>query len=203
MADEQWWLKCSAPDVMIELLAAQGTPRKLLLFAIACEERERDSVVFSRSITARCDSLLKQCASGELTLESASRIAARASASSLRWAGSGVLPNYMAGTPYAQKHDERMARLASRESSKQCEFLRDIFGNPFRPVSVDPAWRTTTVLSLAQAIYDERAFERLPILADALKEAGCSNADLLNHCRQPDEHVRGCWVVDLILSKDR
>ncbi|MBL8798934.1 MAG: hypothetical protein JNM56_33930 [Planctomycetia bacterium] len=81
--------------------------------------------------------------------------------------------------------------------------LRDIFGNPFHPVTINPAWRTLTVISLAQAIYDERAFDRLPILADALEDAGCDSADILNHCRQPGEHVRGCWCVDLILSKDR
>jgi len=79
--------------------------------------------------------------------------------------------------------------------------LRDIFGNPFRPVTVDPAWQTATVVALAEAIYADRAFDRLPILADALEEAGCLNGDLLNHCRQPGEHVRGCWAVDLLLSK--
>jgi hypothetical protein len=46
-----------------------------------------------------------------------------------------------------------------------------------------------------------RAFNRMPILGDALEEAGCTNPDILNHCRQPGEHVRGCWVVDLVLSK--
>ncbi|MBL8796889.1 MAG: hypothetical protein JNM56_23510 [Planctomycetia bacterium] len=84
---------------------------------------------------------------------------------------------------------------------KQVGPLRDIFGNPFRPVTADPAWRTSTVVSLAQAIYDERAFDRLPILADALEDAGCDHADMLNHCRQPGDHVRGCWVVDLLLQR--
>jgi hypothetical protein len=88
------------------------------------------------------------------------------------------------------------------ESRVQSELLRDIFGNPFRPVTIDPAWRTVTVTSLAQAIYDERAFDRMPILADALEDAGCTNAEVLNHCRQPVVHVRGCWVVDLLLAKE-
>jgi predicted metal-dependent HD superfamily phosphohydrolase len=79
--------------------------------------------------------------------------------------------------------------------------IREVIGNPFRPVTVDSTWRTCTVLSVAQSIYDERAFERMPILADALEDAGCDNADILEHCRQPGEHVRGCWVVDLILGK--
>lgn len=93
-------------------------------------------------------------------------------------------------------------RCASRlERLAQTHIVRDIFGNPFRPVTVDPAWRTSTVVSLAQGIYDERAFDRLPILADALEDAGCTNADMLNHCRQPGDHVRGCWCVDLLLDK--
>jgi hypothetical protein len=83
----------------------------------------------------------------------------------------------------------------------QCGFIRDIF-NPFRPVTIDPTWSTLTVKHLAGAIYDDRAFERLPILADALEEAGCTNADILAHCRGPGPHVRGCWVVDLVLGKE-
>jgi hypothetical protein len=82
-----------------------------------------------------------------------------------------------------------------------CDVIRDIFGNPFDPVATDPAWLTPTVVSLAQAIYDERAFDRLPILADALEDAGCNHEEILNHCRQPEEHVRGCWAVDLLLDK--
>jgi hypothetical protein len=80
-----------------------------------------------------------------------------------------------------------------------------VFGNPFRSVAMAPAWLTWhdgTVPRMAQAMYDDRAFDRLRILADALEEAGCTNADILNHCRQPGEHVRGCWVIDLLLDKN-
>lgn len=83
----------------------------------------------------------------------------------------------------------------------QSVLARDIFGNPFRPLPFDPAWRTTTVVSLATAIYEERAFNRLPILSDALEDAGCTHADILNHCREPGEHARGCWLLDLILGR--
>jgi len=69
-------------------------------------------------------------------------------------------------------------------------------------VTLDPAWLTGTVTSLAQAIYDERAFDRLPILADALEDAGCTNQDILAHCRQPGEHCRGCWALDLVLGRE-
>jgi hypothetical protein len=85
----------------------------------------------------------------------------------------------------------------------QPEILRCIFGNPFRPVTADPFWLASnngTVVKLAQAIYDERTFDRMPILADALEDAGCTNADILVHCRGGGEHARGCWVVDLLLK---
>ena len=91
---------------------------------------------------------------------------------------------------------------AKTEMAAQADLLRCIFGNPFRPVTLNPSWRTSNVVGLAQSIYADRAFDRLPILADALEDAGCDNADILNHCRQPGEHVRGCWVVDLVLGKE-
>ena len=84
----------------------------------------------------------------------------------------------------------------------QAALLREVLGNPFRPTAFDPARRTPTVGKLAQAIYDERAFDCLPILADALEEAGCTDAAILSHLRGPGPHMRGCWVVDLILSKN-
>jgi len=78
----------------------------------------------------------------------------------------------------------------------------DIFGNPFCPVAVDPSWLTSTVLALARGIYNEKAFDRMPILADALQDAGCEHDDILNHCRDEKQvHVRGCWVVDHVLGK--
>jgi hypothetical protein len=83
----------------------------------------------------------------------------------------------------------------------QVSIIRCLICNPFRRSTVDPTWLTATVVSLAQAIYAELAFDRLPILADALEDAGCDNADILQHCRLPGEHVRGCWAVDLVLGK--
>ena len=86
----------------------------------------------------------------------------------------------------------------------QAGLIRDIFENALRCASVHSAslsWNGGTVLKLAQCIYDERAFDRLPILADALEEAGCTEQAILDHCRGPGPHVRGCWVIDLILGK--
>ncbi len=79
--------------------------------------------------------------------------------------------------------------------------LRDIVGNPFRPVAFTPHWCTINVLELARTIYDERAFERLPILADALMDAGCDDEQIIGHCRSNGPHVRGCWLLDMILGK--
>ena len=81
--------------------------------------------------------------------------------------------------------------------------LRDIFGNPFRPVAFSPEWRTDTAVLLARQMYDARDFGAMPILADALQDAGCDSDDVLQHCRDPrGTHVRGCWVCDLVLGKE-
>ena len=80
--------------------------------------------------------------------------------------------------------------------------LRDIFGNPFRPVSLDPAWQTSTVTTLAQQMYNTRDFSAMPILADALQDAGCDHTDILIHCHDSGPHVRGCWLVDLLLGEN-
>jgi hypothetical protein len=99
------------------------------------------------------------------------------------------------GSGVTQQGGDRSERAA------QADLVRDIFGNPFRPVTVNPSWLTSTVVALAQGIYADRAFDRLPILADALQDAGCENEDVLNHCRSAGPHCRGCWVVDLLLGK--
>ena len=89
----------------------------------------------------------------------------------------------------------------SAELEYQADIFRCIFGNPYQSVAFDSTWRTPTALQLAESIDSDRAFDRLPILADALLKAGCTNADILRHCQSVKPHVRGCWVVDLILSK--
>ncbi|OWK42425.1 hypothetical protein FRUB_04503 [Fimbriiglobus ruber] len=89
----------------------------------------------------------------------------------------------------------------ARRLKRMAEVFRCIFGNPFRPITFNPSYLTPTVLSLAKGIYEDRAFDRMPVLADALQDAGCDNEDILTHCRGPGPHVRGCWVVDLCLGK--
>jgi hypothetical protein len=94
------------------------------------------------------------------------------------------------------------------EAAVQATLLRDVIGNPFRPLLLDLAWRTPTVLALAQAAYDNRILpsghlepDRLAVLADALEESGCTDAEILGHLRGPGPHVRGCFLVDAILTK--
>jgi hypothetical protein len=114
-------------------------------------------------------------------------------------------PAFNYGVPAAAstaRHAALATRQARSQERPQEDLLRCIFGNPFHSVAGNPAWLTPTVLALAMAVYEERAFHRMPELADALEEGGCTEADILAHCRKPVEHVRGCWVVDLVLGKE-
>lgn len=92
---------------------------------------------------------------------------------------------------------EMQVACLTAEEEYQCDVTRDLF-NPFHTARFDPAWRTPAVASVAKAIYDERNCASLPILADALEDAGCTDATLLMHCREPRQHGRGCWAVDLV-----
>jgi hypothetical protein len=89
------------------------------------------------------------------------------------------------------------------EALDAVELVQEIFGNPFRPVTIEAAWqiwKEHTVERIARTIYQKRAFRNMPILADALEEAGCNDAGILEHCRMPVDHARGCWVVDALLG---
>jgi hypothetical protein len=88
----------------------------------------------------------------------------------------------------------------------QVGLIHDIFGNPFKPrPTIDPAWlrwNDETVPRIARSVYEEHRFGELPILHDALLDAGCDDQDILDHCQAPGPHVRGCWVLDLLLGKE-
>jgi hypothetical protein len=96
---------------------------------------------------------------------------------------------------------ELSGRAGDRAGERVARLLRDVVENPFRPVAFDPDWRTSAAVALARQMYDARDFAAMPVLADALQDAGCEDADVLAHCRGPGPHVRGCWVVDLVLGK--
>jgi hypothetical protein len=145
-----------------------------------------------------------------------SAISAVTGAQRLTWGYSGpkYLPaNYAQYVAWAiarsnETGKEKPGEREAAEQALQCGLLRCIFGNPFRPVSIDSTWLTPPVCSLAVAAYEERTLPsgeldplRLSVLADALEEAGCDNADMLSHLRRPGAHVRGCWPVDHLLKK--
>ncbi len=86
---------------------------------------------------------------------------------------------------------------------KYADVANEVFGNPAEPVAFSPDWRTSTAIALARTMYESREFSAMPILADALQDAGCDNDDILTHCRDVTlVHARGCWVVDLVLGKE-
>lgn len=109
---------------------------------------------------------------------------------------------FMASMYPASTH-QLMSNLREEETRRQLyPAYRDLAGIPFRPIIVKPSWRTSTAVGLARAMYESRDFTAMPILAGALEDAGCDSADVLAHCRGDGPHVRGCWVVDLVLGKN-
>jgi hypothetical protein len=179
---ETEWLASTDPKQLLVHMRDRASDRKLRLFCIAAFER---SVRF-KSTDRLNQHVLRAALLFADGLESREMVLMLAGKS--EWAVM-VEPALDA------------ALMWTSEVYYPCRLIRDIFGNPFRPAVIHPAWKTPTVQSIAEAIYPDDDFARLPILADSLEDAGCTDVDMLNHCRQKGEHVRGCWVVDLLLAK--
>jgi hypothetical protein len=198
---------------MLQFVQGKASERKLRLFAVACCRRIWHLLSDrSKQVVQVAERFAEGLATNEERLDAIN---------SVRW--------YMRGYPHAVRtraavraasedaHDAAHATghvvyaLAGRAAvpragalAAHCCLLRDII-NPFRLTLTDPAWIAwdgCVVKDMAQTIYEERAFGRLPILADALEDAGCTSEELLAHCREPGEHVRGCWAVDVLLGKE-
>jgi hypothetical protein len=114
----------------------------------------------------------------------------------------------LVGIPGDHRDERQREDLRAKEEQVQSDFLREIFGNLFAPVAVEPSWLTKDVLSLAAAAYDDRHLpegyldhDRLAVLTDALQDADCTDGEILGHLRGPGPHVRGCWALDLIRNK--
>ncbi len=123
----------------------------------------------------------------------ASQAATRAASASVGWDGA---------INWDMAYNYTIQRVLHEEQRIQARLLREVLGNPFRPVLVDPdwlAWDDGAVFKIARSIYAERRFEEMTVLADALEEAGCTSTVILEHCRQAGQHVRGCWLVDRLL----
>ncbi len=103
-----------------------------------------------------------------------------------------------------ERHVRLDEQAAKAERRAQAALVRDLFGNPYHPAAIEPAcldWNEACIVKMARIIYDERKYQDMAILADALEEAGCDNSEVVNHCRQPGEHARGCWLLDLLLGR--
>jgi hypothetical protein len=200
MAAPEWlmWSTSNDPDEMIGLFRKEISNRKFRLYACACCRRAWDRLP---QLSRKTIEAAERFADGLLT---AANLDAMNSLPAPDWLDAATRAAAASSIEdmYPTTGLVRLNRDEEVEAAVQARLLRDIFGNPFRPVTVDPAWQTANIVALAQAMYDERAFDRMPILGDALEDAGCTNADVLTHCRQPGEHVRGCWVVDLLLGKE-
>jgi hypothetical protein len=197
---EEAWLSCEDPRKLLVWLRPAATDRRLRLFACA----------FWRWQTQR---------RAERTGE-ADREMNRALDYAELWAEEGAPPREGPELPLAFRWHPLLARHAfdaewtirgsptcgrdwvgPAEQAQQVALLREVFHNPFRRLAFNPAWRTDAVLSLARQCYSSRDFAPLPILGDALQDAGCENADVVDHSRSSGPQVRGCWVVDLVLAK--
>jgi hypothetical protein len=222
--DEQSWLVSSPPTRMLKHVQGAASERKLRLLLCACchlswstvpTVSDWKSVV--RTVEDYCEGMkgpddlarVKSSMWEHWHAESEKRTLL----DSLRTHGSDLRPSQLANLVTSTTYPIHMLRKLAMSSAWHSAttlvgddlalLLRDIFGNPFRPVTFDPAWRTDTTTGLAAAMYEAREFANMPILADALEEAGCDHADILAHCRdETATHVRGCWVVDLVLGKE-
>jgi hypothetical protein len=219
---EREWLGKFDSDLCLEacrwLVEAKRNHRKLRLWSCACCRRLGELLTDPRSWNAievaerKADGLADKDEMQKARKAAAlvPRVRQKLRGTPAEWAASAA---HFLLNPCAADFSQTAAIRASiaraesgattreTEDRVQFELLRDVFGNPFRPLTFHPSWRTSAVVALAQASYDERTFDRLPILADALEEAGCTNSDILAHCRGTGPHARGCWVVDLVLGK--
>jgi hypothetical protein len=223
---EQDWLTCTDPQPMLDFLRGKASDRKLRLFACACcrrvwhlltEERTRRAAEVAERFAEGSASDRERIDAWDNALEVAysnynpdedeprTDLAAFAVLEALDINVSTALGAVEASILALERTPSRAwpnEGIQMRGQVPLCLILRDIIGNPFCPVSFDLARRTPNVTAVAQTIYEQRRFEDLPILADALEEAGCACEEILEHCRSGGEHVKGCWAVDLVLGKE-
>lgn len=228
---EAEWLACADPRLLVEWLFfdAHASDRKLRLFSVVCCEPLRHLVANTGVLAALdlaeafADERIDAAALGVATrplweafharsnasggVEAVSEKADDAECACLHTSLPDV-PRDRDGHSDLYPPTPEVVALICRLDSTRSSFLRlvtllhDVFGPlPFRDIAIAPSWLTSDVQLLARGIYEHKAFDRMPILADALEEAGCDNADILAHCRGDGPHVRGCWVVDLVLGK--
>lgn len=208
MTEEQWNHSHRPDKMLLWLVESEATLRKLRLCAVACcsrilpvlDVRCREAVGIAERL-ADNDSVQQEAKLAEASMmevrsdvvpERHKQYAARFLLSSR--------PNYVIRSVHHVAVCQANAKREEREV--QCRLIRCVFGTLlFRPITLPPFLLTSRVVRLAQVIYDGRHFGDMPVLGDALEEAGCDNQEVLSHCRSGEGHVRGCWVVDLILGR--
>jgi hypothetical protein len=203
------WLACTDPGLMLDCARGKGSERKFRLFAVACCRRVWDLLGDDRS--RHRVQTAEQYVDGQVTehaLEDAAGGGSGGSGGPTEAAYWCCAEDFFFGGKLVAYQARRSDKNRQREWSWKAALLRDLFGNPFHPVTLDPIWQTPTVLSLARAAYEERSLPsgeldhaRLTVLADALEEAGCTEQSLLDHLRSPGPHVRGCFALDLVLGR--
>jgi hypothetical protein len=213
---ESEWLICTSPEPMLEFLKGKASDRKFRLFACACCRRiwhlldgwtqnlvdvsERHiegltcdlAMTFAVALHADVIQRVKPYTPAHIAAGIASTIPVGA-AWPLAW-------NVVSEVRRAIRHSLR--GNTCQEAADQAGLVREIFGNPFRSPFYDSSWKTCGVVTLARVISANPGFDRMPILANALEEAGCTDTDMLEHCRGPGPHARGCWAVDRILARE-
>jgi hypothetical protein len=197
---EQEWLACEDPRAMLRFLKARTRPRFRKRQTLAEAGVQRRLRLWSCACWHGRWWHLPDGSKHRVALEQAARWADRPDAPMPREALA-----YLVGSPDAFHGAEATAWGLSEDNegmpqSRQADLLRCLFGNPFRPVSPGP-WVTPAAATVARDVYDRRDFAALPLLADLLEEAGCPEQSVLDHCRTPGEHARGCWAVDLVLGR--
>jgi len=213
---EDKWVACTDPMQLMEVLWNGVSDRKLRLFAVACCRVMIAGT--NEPSAARAVQASELFADGSISAEEL-RVARREVTNAwnrVHDAGevnptfprnAAIGAAYQVSRPSARKVVQEISMLLRRPvggvpKEYLVSILHDILGNPFRPLTAEPTWLTFDVIAMATGIYGEKAFDRLPILADALQDAGCDIDTILGHCRHPGEHVRGCWVVDALLGKE-
>ena len=222
--NEAEWLVCSSAEPMLEFVRDKANERKLRLFGCACCRRiwhllsKADSRAavevaenFADGLERKSTLAAVRSRARPLTLgqRGAAYAAWRVAFEKIRAATVHLALGTIWSASYRPWHGGMGVESTdlAREEAAVAALIREVFGNPFSIITLDPTWRTQTVCNIAQAVYDERTLpsgelelDRLAVLADALEESGCTAADVLTHLRSPGPHVRGCWVVDLCRS---
>jgi|SRR6516162_1380194 len=209
---EQEWLDSTDPTPMLDFLRGKASGRKLRLFACACCRRVWPLLVERQSREAV--EVAEQYADGTASDDNLASARAAALRTYLTSPPGTVAYRAAAAAFYATRGPVRLAAgnaaaataglVPAFGGQEQADLLRCLLGHLFARVNIpEPwlSWNDGTIPKLARVIYDGGTFDLLPVLADALEKAGCQDPDILGHCRSGGEHVRGCWVIDLLLGK--